>query len=1038
MIPRKVELEGFLCYRDKQVIDLDGSDLWVLSGRNGSGKSTIFDAITYAVFGVHRGGSQGLENLVNTGASGFRIGFEFDLGLDRFRIMRSFRRGTSDRQLSRHELDDQGAEHWFPVPETDKQKGFDRWIKENVGLNYEMFTSSMMLRQGEAEKLLNAEPKQRFEIIAQVADLKTYQILHKNAETRRQERKNQLAGVRGELSRKPALEVAEIEAAVDQLTAAEGGRASAIAARDRLASMKGYALHWQQMSMESAKAFEEIGRLSKILEESSMIELGWNRLRDLDGVLPSLSQEWERRVKLAERKAAVSGLESEQESLVQQHEALSALEGDSKRRLAEICQEITEDVTRKGAIGNRLIALANPITRAKAAAGWGQKIKDLEELLTSYPTDLEVEASHLAEDVARSAEWKAALPTLELLTSSREELAGSRSRIETGNRALEMVVDNAQSALENLQAAQIELLSVTERKQESDRRVIEARTLFQSAQQLLTDLDQMKDLAACSRCGQPLTREHLAVESRRLLEERDAARENLEKAEESYKAVEATAIAGEAANLKADRKCRAAEADLANGRRELAQAEADSLRFEAACVKAFNNLDDSFRMAIAIEPVVDWMMTTFPTPGDLANGRKLRDGLTEAERRATSAKSRLQEMETDHFRVKEAKAFLDSIDMQPGDEEAIEEYDRLTVEADTLESCLKSHRLEKMSLEVSIDELEVRLNEIRAQIHLIQSRSTIEAALIEADREASAKARGAIPEAWLDAFDSVTLDRIELWAAERRSLNQRGVRELAEELPKAHWALDLAKKRLVELEACLAEVPQEARRGPVEIAESWKESTEILEAAEKESRIRQRDLDALRVRRDERAELEARVLEAERCLVVASKLAELLGRTSLQRNLIREAERGILDCANPILRDISGNDLELRLSSEDSDDDQALPLEVIDRTHGPGRRLGVAFLSGSQRFRVAVSLALGIGQYARGVDRPIQSVVIDEGFGCLDRQGRDEMIAQLSALKGRLARVVLVSHQEEFAEAFKDGYRFEIRDGSTFVLEFHR
>jgi len=171
---------------------------------------------------------------------------------------------------------------------------------------------------------------------------------------------------------------------------------------------------------------------------------------------------------------------------------------------------------------------------------------------------------------------------------------------------------------------------------------------------------------------------------------------------------------------------------------------------------------------------------------------------------------------------------------------------------------------------------------------------------------------------------------------------------------------------------------------------------------------------------------------------VSAKLAELLGRGSLQRALIRDAERGILDCANPILREISGDDLELRLLEEDSGDDQALPLEVVDRTHGAGRTLGVAFLSGSQRFRVAVSLALGIGQYARGLDRPIQSVIIDEGFGCLDRQGRDEMIAQLTALKGRLARVVLVSHQEEFAEAFRDGYRFEVRDGSTAVREFHR
>ena len=58
MIPLRVELRGFLCYRDAQVVDLDGRDLWAFSGRNGSGKSAIFDAVTYALFGHHRGGSQ--------------------------------------------------------------------------------------------------------------------------------------------------------------------------------------------------------------------------------------------------------------------------------------------------------------------------------------------------------------------------------------------------------------------------------------------------------------------------------------------------------------------------------------------------------------------------------------------------------------------------------------------------------------------------------------------------------------------------------------------------------------------------------------------------------------------------------------------------------------------------------------------------------------------------------------------------------------------------------------------------------------------
>jgi DNA repair protein SbcC/Rad50 len=85
-----------------------------------------------------------------------------------------------------------------------------------------------------------------------------------------------------------------------------------------------------------------------------------------------------------------------------------------------------------------------------------------------------------------------------------------------------------------------------------------------------------------------------------------------------------------------------------------------------------------------------------------------------------------------------------------------------------------------------------------------------------------------------------------------------------------------------------------------------------------------------------------------------------------------------------------------------------------------------------------VSLALGIGQYASRQHRPIEAVIIDEGFGCLDRNGRQVMIQELQNLRGHLQCILLVSHQEEFAEAFADGYRFELADGSTKVTRFQR
>ena len=63
MIPQRVKLSGFLSYKDEQEIRFDESPLWMLSGVNGSGKSSIFDAVTFALFGHHRGGAQNVVGI---------------------------------------------------------------------------------------------------------------------------------------------------------------------------------------------------------------------------------------------------------------------------------------------------------------------------------------------------------------------------------------------------------------------------------------------------------------------------------------------------------------------------------------------------------------------------------------------------------------------------------------------------------------------------------------------------------------------------------------------------------------------------------------------------------------------------------------------------------------------------------------------------------------------------------------------------------------------------------------------------------------
>src|SRR6476620_2028289 len=96
MIPQRVKMAGFLSYKDEQEIRFDGSPLWMLSGTNGSGKSSVFDAVTFALFGHHRGGGQSFAELINKESNTLSVEFDFACEKKLYRIKRTVRRQKNE------------------------------------------------------------------------------------------------------------------------------------------------------------------------------------------------------------------------------------------------------------------------------------------------------------------------------------------------------------------------------------------------------------------------------------------------------------------------------------------------------------------------------------------------------------------------------------------------------------------------------------------------------------------------------------------------------------------------------------------------------------------------------------------------------------------------------------------------------------------------------------------------------------------------------------------------------------------------------
>src|SRR5438067_10417439 len=85
MIVQSIRVRNFLSHADS-VVRFDDAPMWLICGENGAGKSALFDALEYALYGSHRGGDQNAQLLVKQGTDRATIVVEFELDGARYRL----------------------------------------------------------------------------------------------------------------------------------------------------------------------------------------------------------------------------------------------------------------------------------------------------------------------------------------------------------------------------------------------------------------------------------------------------------------------------------------------------------------------------------------------------------------------------------------------------------------------------------------------------------------------------------------------------------------------------------------------------------------------------------------------------------------------------------------------------------------------------------------------------------------------------------------------------------------------------------------
>ena len=175
MRPIKLTIAGFGPYAGVQELDfsrLGTGGLYLITGDTGAGKTTIFDAITFALFGEASGDSRrpamlrskyaGAEDPTYVELTFAYAGKEYTLRRSP-EYERAKTRGTG--------LTRQAADAWLRLPdgrEITKLKDVDKAVREIIGLSREQFSQVAMISQGDFRQLLQARTEERQKIFRDI------------------------------------------------------------------------------------------------------------------------------------------------------------------------------------------------------------------------------------------------------------------------------------------------------------------------------------------------------------------------------------------------------------------------------------------------------------------------------------------------------------------------------------------------------------------------------------------------------------------------------------------------------------------------------------------------------------------------------------------------------------------------------------------------------------------------------------------------------------------------------------------------------
>jgi exonuclease SbcC len=222
MKPAKLELKGFTCFREKCEIDFSRFDLFAITGQTGAGKTSLLDAMTFALYGkTARLGKAGRE-LISQGAVGLSVTLRFRSGAEEYRVTRAIDSTSAHARLERIE-----SGKWVTVSGSNTEVG--NRVEQIIGLDFDAFMKAVILPQGKFDQFLRGGRAEQRKTLDDLLDMQVYKRMAQLAGAKKASAAELAAAKRAELDASGSTEAkTDSERDLGRLTGEEERAAEAV------------------------------------------------------------------------------------------------------------------------------------------------------------------------------------------------------------------------------------------------------------------------------------------------------------------------------------------------------------------------------------------------------------------------------------------------------------------------------------------------------------------------------------------------------------------------------------------------------------------------------------------------------------------------------------------------------------------------------------------------------------------------------------------------------------------------------------------